>query len=150
MGPKEYKQRERRYVPEFVEKRWPVRVAVFYNMAIGPAPVELQKKYPTIPLAHLRRWRFWIDAVVVLENRMILIEGKLRRPQEGLGQLLLYKALLPQTPEMDPYKLYPVEMVLVVPREDPRVIAFAQSIGIKIEIYRPPWVVEYLKEIGFA
>lgn len=150
MARREYKQRERRFVPEFVEKRYPTRVTVFYNMAIGPPPEELQKAFPETPLAHLRRWRFWIDAVVIQPNRMILIEGKLRKPQEGLGQLLFYKALLPQTPELDPYKLYPVEMVLIVPREDPRVITFATAVGIKIEIFRPPWVIEYLKKIGLV
>lgn len=150
MAKREYKQREKRYVPEFINEKYPDRISVFYNMAVGPPPAELQKANPEIPLAHFRRWRFWIDAVVITENRMILIEGKIRKPAEGLGQLLLYRALLPQTPELDPYKLYPIEMVLVTPRPDPRVIGVANSLGITIEIWTKPWVQQYLRSVGLA
>jgi len=143
----EYKQRERRYVPEFVTERWAERVAVFYNMAVGPAPEALHAANPEVSLENFRRWRFWIDAVVVLNSRMILIEGKIRTPAEGLGQLLLYRALLPQTPELAPYRHLDVEMVLVTPRPDPRVIGVAASLSIKVEIYRPQWVLDYLKEV---
>lgn len=150
MAKREYKQRERRYVPEYVNETYPDRVAVFYNMAIGPPPEALQNAHPEIPLAHFRRWRFWIDAVVITENRMILIEGKIRKPAEGLGQLLLYRALLPETPELYPYKGYPVEMVLVTPRPDPRVIGVANNLGINIVIWTKTWVQEYLRTLGLA
>lgn len=150
MAKKEYKQRERRYVPEYVNERYPERIAVFYNMAIGPAPEELAQRNPEIPLAHFRRWRFWIDAVVILKDRMLLLEGKLRKPAEGLGQLLLYRALLPQTPELEPYKLLPIDMVLITPRPDPRVIGVANSLGINIVIWTKPWVQDYLRSLGFA
>ena len=150
MAKKEYKQRERRYVPEYVNEKYPVRVAVIYNMPIGPAPEDLVKKNPEIPLAAFRRWRFFIDAVVITTDKMVLIEGKLRKPAEGLGQLLLYKRLLPETPELDPYKHLPVEMRLVTPRPDPRIIEAANGMGINIEIYTKPWVQEYLRSLGFA
>uniref|UniRef100_A0A6M3X4U9 Uncharacterized protein n=1 Tax=viral metagenome TaxID=1070528 RepID=A0A6M3X4U9_9ZZZZ len=150
MPRKEYRQRERRYVPEYVNEKYPERVAVFYNMAVGPAPKELYKANPEIPLAHFRRWRFWIDAVVILKDRMVLLEGKLRKPAEGLGQLLLYRALLPQTPELEPYKWLSIEMVLVTPRPDPRVIGVANSLGINIVIWSKPWVQDYLRSLGFA
>lgn len=146
----EYRQRERRYVPEYVNDKYPQRVAVFYNMAVGPAPEELYRMHPEVALEHFRRWRFWIDAVVILRDRMVLIEGKIRTPAEGLGQLLMYRALLPQTPELKPYADLPVEMVLVTPRPDPRVIGVAASLGIKIDIYTKPWVQDYLRTVGMA
>jgi len=145
---KEYKQRERRYVPEYVEQKYPARVAVFYNMAIGPAPEDLSSAYPDIALSHFRRWRYWIDAVVILRDRMVLIEGKLRNPQDGIGQLLLYRSLLPETPELKPYRGLPIEARIVVPREDPRIIAFAHANNIVVDIYRPEWALEYLRELG--
>jgi len=150
MARAEYKQRERRYVPEYVNEKFPQRVAVFYNMAVGPAPEALYSMHPEIPLDHFRRWRFWVDAVVILRDKMVLLEGKIRKPAEGLGQLLLYKALLPQTPELSPYAALPVEMLLVTPRPDPRVIGVAASLGIKIEIYTKDWVQEYLRSVGLA
>lgn len=150
MAKKQYKQRERRYVPEYVNDKFPDRVTVFYNMAIGPAPEELVKANPEIPLAHFRRWRFWIDAVVILQDRMVLIEGKIRKPAEGIGQILLYRDLLPQTPELEPYRRLPVKMILVTPRPDPRIIGFANSYGIDIDIWTKPWVQDYLREVGLA
>jgi hypothetical protein len=148
MARAEYKQRERRYVPEFVNMAYPVRVAVWYNMAVGPAPEALYKLHPEVPLDNFRRWRFWVDAVVLLRDRLVLIEGKIRTPAEGLGQLLLYKALLVETPEMAPYRHHTVELVLVTPRPDPRVIGVAGNLGIKVEVYTPEWVREYLREVN--
>jgi hypothetical protein len=150
MARAEYKQRERRYVPEYVNEKYPDRVAVFYNMAVGPAPEELWKNHPEIPYEHFRRWRFWIDAVVVLRDKMVLIEGKIRDPASGLGQLLMYKALLPETPEISPYRALPVEMILVTPRPDPRVIGVAATLGVKVDIWTKPWVQEYLRSVGLA
>jgi hypothetical protein len=150
MARAEYKQRERRYVPEYVNDTYPVRVAVFYNMAVGPAPEALYAAHPEIPREHFRRWRFWIDAVVILRDKMVLVEGKIRKPAEGLGQLLMYKALLPQTPELSPYRDLPVEMVLVTPRPDPRVIGVAASLGVKVDIWTRDWVQDYLRSVGMA
>jgi hypothetical protein len=150
MAKTEYKQRERRYVPEYVNETYPQRVTVFYNVAVGPAPEELWRAHPEIPYESFRRWRFWVDAIVILSDRMVLIEGKIRKPAEGLGQLLMYKALLPQTPELSPYARLPVEMVLVTPRPDPRVIGVAASLGVKVEIYTKDWVQEYLRSVGLA
>jgi len=146
----EYQQRERRYIPEYVNEKYPSRVTVFYNMAVGPAPEALYAMHPEIPLENFRRWRFWIDAVVILSDRMVLLEGKIRKPAEGLGQLLLYRALLPQTPELSPYARLPVEMVLVTPRPDPRVIGVAAALGVKVEIWTKPWVQDYLRTVGLA
>lgn len=150
MPRKEYKQRERRYVPEYVNETYPERVAVFYNMAVGPAPEELAKANPEIPLAHFRRWRFYIDALVVLEDRMVLIEGKIRKPMTGIGQLQSYYKLLPQTPELEPYKHLPVEMLLLTPRPDPRVIDVANSLGVNVVVWSKPWVQDYLRSLGLA
>jgi len=150
MARKEYKQRERRYVPEYINEKFPDRVAAFFNMPIGPAPEELAKAYPEIPLEHFRRWRFFVDAVVVLKDRMILIEGKIRKPAQGLGQLLIYRALLPQTPELKPYVNLPIEMRLVTPRPDPRIIWICQSLGITVDVWSKPWVQQYLHELGLA
>lgn len=150
MSRREYKQRERRYVPEYVEEKYPDRVSVFYNMAVGPAPEELTKAHPEIPLTHFRRWRKWVDAVVILTDKIILIEGKIRKPMDGLGQLLVYRDLLPDTPELRPYFPRHVEMWLVTPRPDPRIINIANSYGVNIEIWSKPWVDEYLRKVGLA
>jgi len=81
---------------------------------------------------------------------MVLLEGKIRKPAGGLGQLLMYKALLKETPELSPYTRLPVEMILVTPRPDPRVIGVAASLGVKVEIWTKPWVQDYLRSVGLA
>lgn len=144
------KQRGRRYIQEYVQEKFPTRVVVFFNQAVGPPPSELFKAHPEIPLSHFRRWRFYVDAVVVTKEWLILIEEKLFQPAVGMGQLLFYRALLKDTPELRPYAKLPIKMILVTPRPDPRVIAFAGRIGIDVEVYSKPWVQAYLRKKGYA
>lgn len=150
MPRREYQQRERRYIVEYVNEEYPDRVTAMLNVAIGLPPEELFKAHPEIPLENFRRWRFYVDAVVVTKGEIIVIEGKIRKISEGLGQLMLYTALLPDTPELQPWINKPLIAELVCPRPDPRVIAFASSVGIRVVIWTKPWVQQYLREIGLA
>lgn len=150
MARKEYEQRERRYVQEYVAEKFPNAITKFFNMAVGPAPEELKQAHPEIPEEHFRRWRFWVDACVVLEHKIVLIEGKLRKPTTGMGQLLHYRSLIPDTRELKPYLLKPVEIRLVTPKPDPRVITAAANMGIIVDVYTKDWVQQYLREIGLA
>lgn len=150
MPRKPSQQRERRYVVEYVNERFPDRRSAVYNAMVGPAPEELVKMHPEVSLQHFRRWRFYVDAVVVMEDRLILVETKLRKPDRGIGALLMYKPLVKETPELKPYADLPLELLLVTPRPDPRVIAVAAANGIKVDVYAPDWVMEYLRELGMA
>jgi len=148
MARKEYSQRERRYVQEYVNERFPDREFVIYNAAIGPAPEALTAAHPEIPVEQFRRWRLYADAIVGWRGLLVLVEAKLRNPKVGIGYLLQYAPLVSQTPELRPYMGRPVQLRLVTPREDPRLIQAAGTQEIIVDIFYKPWVGEYLREVG--
>ena len=148
MSRRPYKQRERRYVLEYVAEKFPDRDFVLYNAPIGPPPEELSKAHPEVPLAHFRRWRLFADAVVGWHGLLILIEAKLRNPKLGLGYLLQYEPLVKQTPELKAYMQRPLQLRLVTCRQDPRVITPAAAHGVIVDIFKRPWAEEYLRSIG--
>jgi len=145
---KEYVQRERRYVQEYVNEKFPDREFVIYNVAVGPAPEALAKAHPEVPLEHFRRWRLYADAVVGWRGLLVLIETKLQDPKKAIGYLLQYAPLVHQTPELAAYMGRPLQLRLVTPRQDPRVIQVAATYNIIVDIFYKPWVGEYLRERG--
>ena len=90
-------------------------------------------------------FRRWADALVILPDRLLLIEGKIL-PQPGvISQLKLYAELIPKTPELAEHKHKPIEMVLVCAIEDPLISELARREGITVRIFHPAWVDEYMK-----
>jgi len=150
MSRKEYVQRERLYVQEYVNERYPDREFVIYNVALGPPPEELTRAHPELDINHFRRWRLYGDAIVGWRGVLLLVEAKLRDAQSGIGYLIQYAPLVPQTPELANYANRPVQLRLVTPRADPRVIQVAATQGITVDIFSKPWVQEYLASLGLA
>ena len=91
--------------------------------------------------------RRWADAIVLLDDRVILIEAKIR-PQPGvISQLELYAMLLPHTPELGKHAKLPVEMVLLYAIEDELINMLARTKGIRCIPYQPAWLDDYLDEL---
>jgi hypothetical protein len=90
--------------------------------------------------------RKWADAIVISQDKLTLIEGKLiiHRYFEGLGQLQVYRRIVPETPELQPYLDRPIESILLVPVEDPLVRTLCLENNIRMVIWRPAFVEEYL------
>ena len=150
MARKKYEQLERRYVPEYVTEKYPVRVTVFYNMPVGAPPETLVKLHPELPERTFRKWQKWADAIVILDDRIVLIEGKIRRPITGIGELVTYRQLLPDTKELRPWIHLPVEARLITPERDPAVLRSAAAQDITVDIYTPAWLDIELRKRGLA
>jgi hypothetical protein len=90
----------------------------------------------------------WADAIVELPDRTELIEAKIVAHPESLGQLDLYRRLLPLTPTLSHRKHLPVTPVLLYAVPDAMVLEVARERGIMTEQYRPPWVDEYLATLA--
>lgn len=90
-------------------------------------------------------FRRWADALVFLPDRIVLIEGKIL-PQPGvLSQLSLYEELIPKTPELQEHWPKPIEKVLVCAIEDPLISELARRGGVRVVIFHPRWINNYLK-----
>jgi len=89
-------------------------------------------------------WRRWADAIVIMPDRLILIEAAIRPSPGDISQLELYAYLLPKTPELAEHKDKPIEKVLLYALEDPVLVRMARERGIRIVYFHPSWIDEYL------
>ena len=142
-----YRLGETKYVAEYLR--------TFYPEAIHISPVRLGS--PPEPMGEgdyteeerrmLMVYQRQADAVAILDNRLILIEGKLlpARYPEGLAKLEIYRDLIPHTLSLQPYLDRRIEVELVTPIEDPTIAKLCHQKGFRNPIYRPIWFEEYIK-----
>lgn len=90
-------------------------------------------------------WRRWADAVVIKEGELHLIEVAIRSDPGDISKLLLYKMLIPVTPELRRFKHLPIVPILVYAIEDPATITLARRSGIRCIAYAPDWLPDYLR-----
>ena len=137
---------EERMMSEFVAERFPgqttwVHLRVGWPNSVDPqqpgALEERQLKLSTLPEA---------DLVVRNESSAAIYEFKIRREQEALGKLLLYRELLLQTPGYEDLTEDDIVLVIVTGREDPRVTAMAAKLGIQEIPYKKDWLTKALAE----
>ncbi len=144
---KPYVQRDRRYVAEYVDQAYP-HARVYFNLRLGPPPIGVAEKYPGLDVQkYARVWKKTCDAVVVTDQEVVLIEGELRRPLLALGELISYRDLLFQTPELTPYSKLTVRSILLCPVYDPTLELQLKENKIEAVVFRTKWVDEYLKEV---
>jgi len=153
MGPeiaprRESQQRERRYVSEYVSLAYPNRPVTF-NLRLGQPPQEMSVRYPYHNIDRLARvWKRFVDAVVVNSSEFVLIEAKIRRPVEAVGEILTYRELLYDTPELRPWGKLPIRAEMVCPVADPSLAHQFLRLDVQVKVYAPAWVIDYLHEVN--
>lgn len=131
-------------VSEYVQARYPDAERVLLQVRLGSPPAELQAQTLSADeSAALRVWSRWADAVVELEDRVVLVEAKIRPKMGPLEALLLYEVLLPNTPDLE-LRGRRVEKRFVYAVEDPVLNLIARQLGILPELYVPAWLRQYL------
>ena len=142
-----YQQRERRLLAEWLAARYP-NDRVQQQVRLGAYQIGISPQGLSSPeLRALGVWRRIADALVYKPTELILIEASLPAHPGYVSQLLLYKRLIPMTPELADYAALPVRMIYLVSFEDPVVTAMCRENGIQVEVYAPPWVGEYWAEL---
>ena len=140
-----YKPRETRLVAEYVLKQYAPWQKIF-SPRLGPIPPELTEKVGKEQAASLYRvYRPYPDALVITSASLILIEGKIRASVEAVGQLLLYKKLIPVTPELAQYSMLRIDLEIVTPWPNPTLEYAIHDYGIKLVVFHPNWIAEYLE-----
>ncbi len=134
-------------IVEYVRLKYPSATA-FFNVKLGGIPQQfatssLIQQYPNI----YKSWNRYADAIVILATRLILIEAKIPAKVAAVSQLLFYRDLLLTTPEFVGYAALPVQLVLVTAQPDPALVVFANKSGITVELYQPPWIIDYLNNL---
>jgi len=144
---KKWEPRELRLCSEFLERFYPGyehRVHVH----VGSTPFRKEGKFYSDATARLLgEFRRWADAVVIMPDRLVLIEVKIIPQPGAISQIKHYKRLLPKTPELWEHREKPIDMRLVFAVDDPVVSDQARDEGILVTIFCPEWIPEYLSEL---
>lgn len=145
--PRDWQPREMRLVSEWVIRQFPT-AEVKFRVDLGDLKPALEATGLTAAeLRRLGRSRRWVDAMVIEPRTVHLVEGKIRLVPGALEQLELYRMLFPKTPDFAHLRGRAVVLDVVYALEDPALVALARSRGVKVHIFRPPWVDAYLAEI---
>ena len=116
------------------------------NVRLGRPSAELRQLAKTPEeLRALRLWTFQADAVVLLPDRAIIIEALVRPEWWKIVQLEEYEKAFKVTEEFRDWWDKPVEKILLTTQLSPVHLAMAQEKGIRVVIYRPKWIEEYLQ-----
>lgn len=98
------------------------------RVRLGVLPTkEMARMYMTI----LR----WVDAIVIKEGIVYIIEAKVRPMPGAVGQLELYRDLFYQTPEFEQYKNYPSKLILLTAESDLNMIEMCSKKDITYYIF---------------
>jgi hypothetical protein len=138
-------RRETQLVAEYLAERvfpnWYVQ-----GQPLGPALEGLTEAHGVEKALRISRpWRPEVDAVTVEDGRLVLIEGKIFKWRDGMGQLPLYKAAVPSTPELAEHRGKLVVLRLLMPWTSPMVELLAQATGVEVVVFAPAWVEEYTR-----
>lgn len=117
-----------------------------FHVHLGSVPPRIAGRFASDQTKRLVGvFRRWADALIVMDDRLVLIEAKIL-PQPGvISQLLLYRDLLPKTPELSDVSQLPIEMLLLCAVEDRLISDMARNQGIRVVIFYPTWIDEYLQ-----
>jgi len=139
-------QRERSLLSEYIRLKLQ-GLQVKQNCPLGIVPESLIIEYGrTQALRVARKMRPEVDALVIYPDKLVLIEAKVTRWVDGLAHLVVYKALVPDTPELEPYAKRPVIMRMVIPFTQENMRSVAQRMGVEIVEFTTPEVDEYLNK----
>jgi len=139
--------RERRYIVEWANLKFPEAEKMF-NVPLGPVPESLIAELGSLEKAArtFRSWRPKIDAVLKLPDKAIFAEAEILDPKNAIGDLLYYRELIPETPDLGEILNMKHEFWLVIPTYLKWVQDFATKRGIVVDIYTPEWLADYLEE----
>jgi len=119
------------------------------NMRLGSlTPRNKDGRFTVDELRLLGVWRRRVDAVVYLPDRLLLVEAVLQSHPGKLSMLKLYEKLVPQTPELRPYRELPVQKVLLYVIEDPVLNILAKEEGILTIQFVPSFFDEWFDKLA--
>ena len=140
---------EAEYVAEYCSQAFPGEKVIYHcRLGTWPSPLtagELTDEEQAMLKVRMR----WADAVILLPGKIIVVEGKLRASEflKGVGELQLYTHLVPHTEEFTAWKGTQVVGRLLIPFEDPAVIAITRQQGIETAVYKPKFWKDFIAAI---
>src|SRR5574341_2026318 len=146
---RKYFQREYLLVSQYCAEQYQDK-RVSFQQRVGPIQSELNDPSLTIPESmNAGNFRRRTDAVVLLPNEAIIIEGYIHVTLGKLSQLLVYLELFPHTPELGQFAKLPVRGILLGAQRDPILDKTAAKHGVEVVIFKPSWVEAFFTNADF-
>jgi len=143
-GRRRYRTWEQQFLGEWVAQYRP-DARVLTHVRLGPIRPQLQGVTLTaLEFQAMGLWRRWADALVILPDRLELVEAKILQSPTQNAQLELYAHLFPDTPELAEFRGRRLDKLALVALEDPAATFMARSVGIQVVVWRPPWIDEWM------
>jgi len=140
------KERERRYISEYMFKEWPEGDWQL-NVELGPIPQEYVDRYGLGKAAAMfRPTRPRVDAVKWTPSTYYLIEAKIRDIKAGIGDLSYYSGMVPRTPDLPFYNGQELVYRLVVPWMIDWIKVAADAAHVEVMVFWSDWIADYVKE----
>jgi hypothetical protein len=143
-GRRRYRTWEQQFLGEWMARYRP-DARVLTHVRLGPIrPATQGVQFSALEMQALGLWRRWADALVILPDRLELVEAKILQSPAQNAQLELYAHLLPDTPELVEFRGRRLDKVALVALEDPAATFQARKAGIQVIVWRPPWMDEWM------
>jgi len=140
------KERERRYISEYMLKTWP-KGGWQLNVELGPIPQEYVDRYGLGKAAAIfRPTRPRVDAVKWTDKAYYIIEAKIRDIKAGIGDLSYYRGMAARAPDLPFYDGQPVVCRLVIPWMIEWIRVAAEEAKVEVIVFMPDWIADYVKE----
>lgn len=141
-------QREGRLIAEYIAEKYPGDRVIF-GCPLGPVPEKMIATLgPRKALRMARGLRPEVDALVIRDHQLVLVEAKIQRWVDGIAKLPVYRSLIPTTPELEQYRDYEVEMRLCFPWSSETIEEAARAAGVILDVYHKPWLEDYINELS--
>jgi hypothetical protein len=146
---RKWEPREMRMVSEYLAEKY-----AGYESATR---VRLGSLHPDLELPDLSEaeknmlsvYNRWADAVVITPTTLILIEAAILPEAGDISKLEMYAMLLPQTERYKDHRDKNIVMELVVALEDPVLVLLARRHGIRVIVFCPDWIREYISTLSW-
>lgn len=124
----------------------PWEAGPWYELRLGPTPQIPNGQYVDPKyLPALRAFNRYADLVGISRGEIQVVEAKMMADPGAISQLQHYVDLVRTTPLIRTYPNQIVTPILLWAIDDPIISQRAQAAGIRVEIFTPPWVNEWLK-----
>lgn len=118
----------------------------WYELRLGPTPQVANGVYVAPQYARmLSVFNRYADLVGIARGEIQVVEAKMQFDPGAISQVDLYRDLVLTTPLIQQYPNRVVTPIILVAIDDPIVHQKATAAGIRVELFTPPWVNDWLQ-----
>jgi len=145
----QYRMVERRWVLEYMMTKCKDAIYKVAHKRLGPIRQDIAARVAGLPSSAYRVYNPYCDLVCVFNDRIEIIEFKVHDPMKAIAQLLFYRNLALQDPELQQFMPRAIVLKLVYWRFDDNLAAMCKANGIALEVEKPSWLDPILRDYGY-